>query len=98
MSEVYKTPLGKVSVAPRGEFSLTTTYEPNDVIRYSGNGYIVKKKCTGVIPEDGEYYSLIAGFEDRRSGTTVQYISQTDYDNLTEQEQNLDILYIVDDL
>lgn len=51
--------LGKVSVTPKGEYSSETNYDVLDIVKYNNDIFIVKQKCTGVTPEDGEYYMLI---------------------------------------
>lgn len=52
------TVLGKVSLVPRGEYAPSETYEFLDYVRYQGSGFIVRKQCTGITPEEGEYYML----------------------------------------
>lgn len=54
------TPLGKVSLTPRGEYNSNTTYAALDIISYQGSSYIVLKECTGVTPPNDTYYMLAA--------------------------------------
>lgn len=52
--------LGKVSIVPRGAYSASETYMPLDIVTHEGSGYLVLKECSGVTPENGEYYQLMS--------------------------------------
>lgn len=54
------TVLGKVSLVPRGEYHPDELYKLLDFVQYQGNGFIVRRECKGVTPEEGEYYMLAA--------------------------------------
>lgn len=53
--------LGRVTFIPRGQYDPKATYHYLDVVHYAGCGYVVKKTCTGVTPQDGEFYMLWVG-------------------------------------
>lgn len=53
--------LGKVMPTPRGTYSPTNSYEPLDIVVYSGSSYLVLQSVSGVTPSnDGSYYMLLA--------------------------------------
>lgn len=53
--------LGKVMLTPRGTYSPTNSYEPLDIVVYSGSSYLVLQSVAGVTPSnDGSYYMLLA--------------------------------------
>ena len=52
--------LGKIVITPKGEYDSTKTYERLDSISYNGNSYIVLKEVSGITPEEGDYYTLLA--------------------------------------
>lgn len=54
------TNLGRVSLAPRGEYDPAAAYKRLDVVRYQGNGFLVLREVQGVTPEDGADYMLLA--------------------------------------
>ena len=54
-----ETILGKVCPTPKGVYNATAKYEKLDIIQHDGNGYMVLKECTGVLPSEGEYYMLL---------------------------------------
>lgn len=55
-----RTILGKVSLAPRGEYSPEATYTALDVVSYRGSSWLALKNVTGVMPEEGESWMLLA--------------------------------------
>ena len=55
-----ETILGKVCPTPKGVYNATAKYEKLDIIQHDGNGYMVLKECTGVLPSEGEYYMLLS--------------------------------------
>lgn len=55
-----ETILGKVCPTPKGVYNANTKYEKLDIIQHDGNGYMVLKECTGVLPSEGEYYMLLS--------------------------------------
>lgn len=59
--------LGRVSLVPRGEYNAATEYNRLDIVRYSGETYIVLHDVQGVEPSNGEDYMLIA--KDGTNGT-----------------------------
>lgn len=54
------TPLGRVSVVPRGAYDPDAAYERLDLVQYEGSGYIALKDATGIAPADGESWMLLA--------------------------------------
>lgn len=55
-----ETILGKVCPTPKGVYNATAKYEKLDIIQHDGNGYMVLKECTGVLPSESEYYMLLS--------------------------------------
>lgn len=55
-----RTILGKVSLAPRGEYSPEAAYTALDVVSYRGSSWLALKNVTGVMPEEGESWMLLA--------------------------------------
>lgn len=53
--------LGKVKLTPKGEYSASVTYEPLDIVTYSGSSFCVLRAVSGVTPIDGADYQLLAG-------------------------------------
>lgn len=64
--------LGRVSFLPKGEWESNTQYDFLDVVNYKGEGFVVRQKCQGVIPAEGEYYMKIA-----RKGDSGLYYAGT---------------------
>ena len=59
MAQTYN--LGKVMVTPRGAYASSATYEPLDVVTYSGSSYLVLVETHGVVPsQTSPNYQLIA--------------------------------------
>lgn len=56
---MFDTPIGKVSIVPKGEYNSSTPYERLDLVYYGGSGYIVLRDVVGVTPTDGEDYMLL---------------------------------------
>lgn len=54
------TPLGRVSLVPRGEYDPAAAYVRLDLVQYGGSGYLVLRPVRGVTPEDGGDYMLLA--------------------------------------
>ena len=52
--------LGKVAITPRGEYDPGVDYERLDAVNYNGSSFLVLQTVSGVIPEEGEYYTLLA--------------------------------------
>ena len=55
-----KRNIGRVALVLRGEYAQTAEYEALDVVTYKGSSFIVKRRCTGITPESGDYYMLAA--------------------------------------
>ena len=55
-----KRNIGRVALVLRGEYAQTAEYEALDVVTYKGSSFIVKRRCTGITPEPGDYYMLAA--------------------------------------
>lgn len=71
------TVIGKVSLTPKGEYDPSMQYEALDVVRYQGNGYIVRQPCRGVEPAEGEYYMLAAERgEPGPPGVTMEQVNE----------------------
>lgn len=78
--------LGKVTCTPRGEYNAETEYRRLDIISYNGSSYqVIADSVTGVTPEVGENYMLIASKGD--TGGSGEYIIPAVYD-LTADEGN----------
>lgn len=56
---MFDTPIGKVSIVPKGEYNSSNPYERLDLVYYGGSGYIVLRDVVGVTPTDGEDYMLL---------------------------------------
>ncbi len=55
------TKLGRVSLVPRGSYDAAATYNRLDIVEYEGSSYLVLTDgVTGVTPEDGASYMLVA--------------------------------------
>lgn len=55
------TKLGRVSLVPRGAYDAAATYNRLDIVEYEGSSYLVLADgITGVTPEDGASYMLVA--------------------------------------
>lgn len=52
--------LGRITVAPKGEYSSITEYSPLDLVTYGGSSYIAKQACVGKTPGNTDYWQLIA--------------------------------------
>lgn len=52
--------IGKVCIAPRGEYNSSIQYYPLDLITFGGGSYIAKQKTSGNSPTDTTYWQLIA--------------------------------------
>jgi hypothetical protein len=52
--------LGKVGMAPRGEYDPSAVYSALDIVKYNGSSYLVLKGVSGVEPAEGEHYTLLA--------------------------------------
>lgn len=56
------TNLGRVSLVPRGAYDTAETYNRLDIVEYNGSSYLVLQDgTTGVAPEEGTSYMLVAG-------------------------------------
>lgn len=55
-----KRNIGRVALVLRGEYAQTAEYETLDVVTDKGSCFIVKRSCTGITPESGNYYMLAA--------------------------------------
>lgn len=77
-----KINLGKVALTPKGEWNTATTYERLDVVSYDGSSYTVLKECQGVVPVEGEFYSLLAMKGEKGEKGEIATISQLSEDAL----------------
>ena len=57
---MHRTILGKVSLAPKGEYSPNTAYTALDVVSYGGSSWLALKDVTGVEPAEGDDWMLLA--------------------------------------
>ena len=48
------TVLGKVSMVPRGDYSVSETYYALDIVGYGGGSYVAMKEVTGVTPSNDQ--------------------------------------------
>lgn len=60
MSEVSKFPIGKVAIAPKGNYNATLQYEPYDLVTYGGSSFLAKQNVKGITPGNNTYWQLIA--------------------------------------
>lgn len=60
-----KTKLAKVAITPKGEWSVSTTYEALDYVSYNGLSWLAKQESTGVTPAAGDYWMLGASKGDK---------------------------------
>lgn len=65
-----RTVLGKVSLAPKGEYSPETAYTALDVVSYDGSSWLALKSVTGVTPVEGESWMLLAHKGDQGASFT----------------------------
>ena len=69
--------LGKLRFHFAGEWSSTTTYEINDIVKYGGNVYVYSNiaRANGNLPTDDAYWALmVEGFKFRSDwDSTTQY-------------------------
>lgn len=68
--------VGAVAMIPKGEYNSTTTYTRLNVVSYRGALYTCKATCTGVNPDNTEYWQKTL----ESSGSTAKGVS---YDNST---------------
>lgn len=54
-----KVSLGKISVCPKGVYSSTENYTRLDLVAYLGVGWICRKNCIGIEPNEGEYWQRL---------------------------------------
>lgn len=45
--------LGKIGITPKGLWVPEMKYDPLDIVRFNGQGYICLKSCEGINPEEG---------------------------------------------
>ena len=65
--------LGKVAITPRGEYDPGVDYERLDAVSYNGSSFLVLQTVSGVTPEEGEYYTLLAEKGERgQKGSSVR--------------------------
>ena len=50
---------GRILIMPKGVYDASATYEMLDLVSYNGKGWICKQTCTGIAPEEGDYWSLM---------------------------------------
>lgn len=48
---------GRILIIPKGKYNEETQYEMLDMVSYGGKGWVCKKTCIGIAPEDGEYWA-----------------------------------------
>ncbi len=70
------TPLGKVTVVPKGPYDPETQYTRLDLVQHEGSSYVAKRDVIGVTPTEGEDWMLVAAKGDMGVGD----MSAEDYD------------------
>ena len=69
--------LGKLRFHFAGDWSVSTTYEVNDIVKYGGNVYVYSNvaRTASNLPTDPAYWALmVEGFKFRETwDTAVQY-------------------------
>ena len=58
MSTTYN--LGRIGLNLRGDFDAAASYEKLDVVFYDGSSYAAKSACTGVLPTNADFWTLLA--------------------------------------
>ena len=58
MSATYN--LGRIGLNLRGDFDAAASYEKLDVVFYDGSSYAAKSACTGVLPTNADFWTLLA--------------------------------------
>lgn len=48
---------GRILIIPKGRYNEETQYDMLDMVSYGGKGWICKKTCIGIAPEEGEYWA-----------------------------------------
>ena len=48
---------GRILIIPKGRYNEETQYSMLDMVSYGGKGWICKKTCIGIAPEEGEYWA-----------------------------------------
>ena len=57
---ISKQAIGKVCIAPRGQYDSSTQYYALDLVTYGGGSYLAIKDCIGIIPGNISCWQLIA--------------------------------------
>lgn len=52
--------IGRIGLRIRGDYNNTAEYEKLDVVYYGGSSYVAKFTVTGIAPDNGEYWQLLA--------------------------------------
>lgn len=58
MAETYAI-AGRVSIVPKGEWDMETTYQRLDLVTYNGRAYLAKRTSVGYEPIDGDDWMLL---------------------------------------
>ena len=58
MSTTYN--LGRIGLNLRGDFDAAASYEKLDAVFYDGSSYAAKSACTGVLPTNTDFWTLLA--------------------------------------
>lgn len=58
MAENYAI-AGRVSIVPKGEWDMETTYQRLDLVTYNGRAYLAKRTSVGYEPTDGDDWMLL---------------------------------------
>lgn len=48
---------GRILIIPKGRYNEETQYDMLDMVSHGGKGWICKKTCIGITPEEGEYWA-----------------------------------------
>lgn len=55
---------GRILIIPKGKYKELTPYETLDMVSYGGKGWVCKKTCVGITPEDGDYWGECISVEE----------------------------------
>lgn len=48
---------GRILIIPKGRYNEETQYDMLDMVSHGGKGWICKKTCIGITPDEGEYWA-----------------------------------------
>lgn len=79
---------------PRGAYSDVENYNVNDLVTYSGNTYYCLQPCTGISPENTEYWEFFVGGAVPHN--SLDGLNEGDYQHFTQAEKTNLIAHLAD--